>query len=103
MAERVHANAVVKGFWDGELSREKELAVRIALIHSEISEALEATRTGNPADRHVPALTNLEIELADAVIRIMDMARHFNLRVGQAIVMKHAFNETRPHKHGKAF
>jgi NTP pyrophosphatase (non-canonical NTP hydrolase)/cell division protein FtsB len=72
----------------------------IALIHSELSEALEAIRHGNPPDDKIPEFTGLEAELADTVIRIHDMAGAYKLRVGEAIEAKMAFNHTREHKHG---
>ena len=40
----------------------------IALIHSELSEALQALRNGNPPDHHIPEFSSLEIELADTVM-----------------------------------
>lgn len=54
----------------------------IALMHSELSEALEAARHGNPPDDKIPEFTGLEAELGDTVIRIMDFAQKRGLRVG---------------------
>lgn len=75
----------------------------LCLIHSEISEALEALRKGNPQDEHCPAYSSLEVELADAIIRIMDYAGMRGLDVAGAIRAKMAYNKTRPYKHGKKF
>ena len=75
----------------------------LCLIHSEISEALEALRKGNPKDEHCPAYSSLEVELADAVIRIMDYAGMRGLDVAGAIRAKMDYNKTRPYKHGKKF
>lgn len=76
----------------------------LALIHAELSEALEGLRNGNPPDSHIPEFTSLEAELADAVIRILDYAAHRNLRLAEAIIAKMKYNEKREHKHGgKAF
>ena len=65
------------------------------LIHSEISEALEGYRKGLLDDKltHRPAL---EVELADAIIRIMDLAGALNLDIAGAIIEKMDFNAQRP-------
>ena len=75
----------------------------LCLIHSEISEALEALRKGNPPDEHCPTYTSLEVELADAVIRIMDFAGLRGLDFAGAIRAKMEYNKTRDYKHGKKF
>lgn len=72
----------------------------IALIHSELSELLEAIRTGNPPDRHCPQFSNAEIEAADAMIRIVSGSKSRGYRLGEAILAKMAFNATRPKMHG---
>lgn len=79
---------------------EHEDGTRLALIHCEISEALQALRDGNRADKHCPDFSSLEIELADVVIRIMDYAGLQNLDIAGAIIAKMHYNETRPYKHG---
>jgi NTP pyrophosphatase (non-canonical NTP hydrolase) len=76
---------------------------RIALIHSEVSEVLEALRDGNPPSESIEGFSQAEEELADVVIRVMDLAFSQEWRVGEAIIAKHLYNTKRPHKHGKEF
>lgn len=103
-AQQVYANAKAKGFWDGYshggLTIE-QVGLKLSLIHSELSEALEAAREGYPDSKKIPEIGNFEEELADAVIRIMDLSHSMGLDVGAAIIKKMAYNVTRPHMHGK--
>lgn len=71
------------------------VAQKLCLSHSELSEAMEGHRKGLIDDKlkHRPML---EVELADAVIRIMDLAGALNLDIGGAIAEKMAFNRVRP-------
>jgi NTP pyrophosphatase (non-canonical NTP hydrolase) len=66
----------------------------LALIHSEISEALEGHRK-NLMDDKLPHRKMLEVELADAMIRIFDLAGGLGLDLGGAYVEKMAYNATR--------
>jgi hypothetical protein len=66
----------------------------LALVHSEISECLEGVRK-NCMDDHLPNRKMEEVELADAIIRILDYAEAFSLNVGAAMIEKLRYNETR--------
>lgn len=81
----------------------RELLHQLMLVVSELSEACEAHREGNPkCDRpNMGEFSHVEEELADAVIRILQIAGEHNFRVVEAIIAKMEFNETRPVKHGK--
>lgn len=72
----------------------------IALMHSELSEALEGLRHGNPPDSHIPEFTSVEAEFADTIIRMMDYAEAKGLRLAEALVAKRMFNMGRERMHG---
>ena len=73
---------------------------KIALMHSELSEALEAVRKPRQDD-HCPMFSNEVVELADCVIRVLSYCYHFNLPLADAILAKAEFNRSRPFMHGK--
>ncbi|MDX0007853.1 hypothetical protein GOB40_14040 [Sinorhizobium meliloti] len=92
-----HAASRKAGWYtDPETGREKARNVpeMLCLIHSEISEAMEGYRK-HLADDKLPRRPMIEVELADAMIRIGDLATYLGLDVGGAIVEKMAFNAQR--------
>jgi NTP pyrophosphatase (non-canonical NTP hydrolase) len=99
MGHLAFKHSAIKGFWD----HNRNQGEIIALIHSELSEALEAMRHGNPPDDKIPEFTGVEAELADAVIRILDYGTGMGYRIGEAIVAKIAYNPSREPMHGKRF
>lgn len=72
----------------------KNVGELLCLVHSEISEAMEGHRKVLMDDK-LPGRTMLEVELADAVIRIFDMAGGLGLDVAGAIAEKLSFNAQR--------
>ena len=68
---------------------------KLMLIVSEIAEAMEGDRKSLPDDK-LPHRAMREVELADAVIRIFDLAGAYNMDLGGAIAEKMAFNAVRP-------
>ncbi|HEC64728.1 MAG TPA: hypothetical protein ENI23_05515 [bacterium] len=115
-----HDNALFHGFWD-EYNQLREMASKagrlnlmdaiehatfaqkLMLTVSELAEAMEADRLGDPLDSHCPEFTSREIELADVLIRVFDYSKFFKLRLGKAVIAKMKFNASRPHMHGKKY
>ena len=99
IAKSIYKNAVNHGFWKDERNDGEAMA----LIHSEISEALEAMRNDNPSSSKIIEFSSVEEELADAVIRIMDYAFGKDLDIAGAILAKLEYNKSREFMHGKSF
>ncbi len=87
-----HAIAKEKGWWDSQRN-EAEL---IALMHSELSEALEAMRNHGKKE-------DIAEELADCCIRIFDYCGAKQIDLEKALIKKIEYNKTRPYRHGKKF
>lgn len=115
-----HNTAVEKGFWD----KEWNLGEKLMLVTSELGEALEADRTGKYAntqkfneflatgkytsEEYVAAFKenlkdSFEDEMADAIIRLFDLAGKMNIDLEYHIQHKMNFNSTRDKLHGKKY
>lgn len=101
LAHDILENNKSHGFWP-EDPQDRNVGEALALVHSEISEGLEAHRKDLMDDK-LPHRKGLEVELADAVIRIMDIGAGLGMDIAGAILEKHAFNKTREFRHGKKY
>jgi NTP pyrophosphatase (non-canonical NTP hydrolase) len=88
LCKEAYETAKSKGWHD----EPTEMGTKLALIHSEVSEALEADRKG---DRE-----NFVEELADVVIRVFDLCGSEGIDLEKAIKEKMEYNKKRLHKHG---
>lgn len=97
-----HGLARDKGWWD---DASPNIPEKLALIHSEVSEVLEAMRTIDPVISEVVdgKPEGYGVEIADVVIRIADLCGFLGLDLEALVREKHAYNQTRPRKHGKRF
>lgn len=107
LAKQINVWANLKGFWDftkteGVLPDSKLVKnTKLLLAVSEITECMEGLR--KPVKSQLEDFTNEEEEIADTIIRLLDYAAQYDLRIGEAVIAKMAFNEGREYKHGKSF
>lgn len=121
IAKQIHLNSKQHGFWDGEAAN---IPTKLMLIVSEISEAMEAHRKDKfcmdvvwqEMEHYKSSSENnwmcafeanikdtFQDELADAIIRILDLAEHYGIDLQAHIKAKHRYNTTREFMHGKKY
>ncbi len=96
----VHALAVCrsKGFLAEPLTVEGEIA-QLMLVVTELAEAVEGLRK-HLMDDKVPSRRAVEVELADALLRIAIIGEAQGYDLAGAVIDKDAYNQTRPWRHG---
>lgn len=95
----LHTVSADAGWWHGPQGEPLQMnpytfGQKLLLIHSEIAEATEGDRK-NTMDSHLPHRKTVEVELADAFIRVCDLAAAYNMDLGGAVVEKLRYNESR--------
>lgn len=105
LSSRIYADNEAKGFWEEHIGI--VLDQKLMLIVGEVAEAHEELRS-NDDPRHVYSRDDgkpegFGYELADVLIRTLDLAGALGLDIGALVVEKLEYNKTRPHKHGRNF
>ena len=112
LAEEVYTANKAKGFWD----KERNTGEMLMLVTSELGEAMEALRKNKFANLQAcledgqtkesfekNIKDTFEDELADAIIRLLDMAGGLQIDIGYHVLLKLSYNKTREKLHGKSF
>lgn len=101
LVKDIHKKNIEAGWWNDLVTEETLLdnpyviATKLLLIVSEISEATEGYRKGLQDDK-IPTRSMVEVELADALIRLFDVSGALGIDLGGAVVEKRQVNAVRP-------
>lgn len=101
LAKETHTVARAKGFWEGEVTYDK-IGNKLALVHSEVTEVLEAIRKSKGGDEVVEEMADVIIRLVDiyqAMVNSGDITKSLDI----AIERKMMKNKERPALHGNLF
>ena len=104
LADICYHQAKEKGFHDND--GDNNPAERLALIASEVFEAFEDVRAGRPLNENYGTGDKPEgvpSELADIIIRTLDLSTEWGVDIQGAVTEKLAYNRTRDYRHGKKF
>ena len=101
LAAILHETAVEKGFWEGEINYDK-IGNKLALVHSEVTEVLEAIRKNKGSEEIVEEMADVVIRLLDlyaAMMNSKDVVHSFD----EVLAKKMNVNSNRPRLHGNLF
>ena len=101
MASEIHAISKSKGFWDGAVTYDK-LGNKLALVHSEVTEVLEAIRKSKGSQEIVEEMADVLIRLLD-IYQAMENAGQIEHSLTDIYEMKMNKNRERPALHGNLF
>ena len=96
MQTEIHSIAREHGWWDTP----RETGTIYMLAVTELAEAMEGYRAGNPCSDKIAPFSQEEEEIADVIIRLLDYAEHRGFEIEKALAAKMAYNKTRPYRHG---
>ncbi len=101
LAAMLHETAIEKGFWDGDYSNDK-IGNKLALVHSEVTEVLEAIRKSKGSEHIVEEMADVIIRLLDvyAAMRNEEQVTH---SLDEILEAKININKERPRLHGNLF
>lgn len=108
LQKAVFDNSVSHGFWPAGKLWLDQVDQKLLLAVSEICEAQNELRS-NADPSYTYRLQSdgkpegFRFEIADAIIRLLDLCGALGIDVQSAIEEKHEFNKTRPFKHGRRF
>lgn len=97
LQNHIHTQAKNAGWWtdlETNMPLQRNKGEMLMLMVSELSEAMEGERK-NLMDDHLPNRKMAEVELADAIIRILDYAGGFGYDMGAAVAEKLQYNRRR--------
>ena len=102
LRDELHTLAKAKGWYDQPETDDQFITRFVANTHGELSELWEAHRKGllnHPCDKDT-ALTYLEEEMADIIIRTLDACGRLGVDIEKAVMLKHDHNKSRAYRHG---